>query len=85
VKRAEPAEPARATPRRPAAKKPPANVRTRTSPTPQASQASSPERAPAEQHGTLETVVQAAAELTELGLRASARALRGAVSRLPRP
>jgi hypothetical protein len=42
-------------------------------------------RPPAEEHGTLETVVQAAAELTELGLRAGARALRAAVSRLPRP
>ena len=31
------------------------------------------------------TAVQAAAELAEIGLSASARALRGAVSRLPRP
>jgi hypothetical protein len=38
-----------------------------------------------ERPGTVETLVQAAAELTEIGLRASARALRGAVSRLPRP
>jgi hypothetical protein len=36
-------------------------------------------------HGVLETAVQAAAELAEIGLHASARALRGAVSRLPRP
>ncbi|MGI8505632.1 MAG: hypothetical protein ACR2MK_02300 [Solirubrobacteraceae bacterium] len=31
------------------------------------------------------TAVQAAAELAEIGLMASARALRGALSRLPRP
>ncbi len=36
-------------------------------------------------HGVLETAVQAAAELAEIGLHASARALRRAVSRLPRP
>jgi hypothetical protein len=36
-------------------------------------------------HGLVETAVQAAAELAEIGLHASARALRGAVSRLPRP
>jgi len=33
----------------------------------------------------LGTTVQAAAELAEIGLSASARALRGAISRLPRP
>ncbi len=33
----------------------------------------------------LGTAVQAAAELTEIGLSASARALRGAISKLPRP
>jgi hypothetical protein len=33
----------------------------------------------------LSTAVQAAAELTEIGLTASARALRNALSRLPRP
>jgi hypothetical protein len=33
----------------------------------------------------LGTAVQAAAELAEIGLSASARALRGAISRLPRP
>jgi hypothetical protein len=33
----------------------------------------------------LETAVQAAAELAEIGLHAGARALRRAVSRLPRP
>jgi hypothetical protein len=36
-------------------------------------------------HGVVETAVQAAAELAEIGLHASARALRRAVSRLPRP
>jgi hypothetical protein len=35
--------------------------------------------------GTLETAVQAAAELAEIGLQASARALRRTLSRLPRP
>jgi hypothetical protein len=35
--------------------------------------------------GVLETAVQAAAELTEIGLHAGARALRRVVSRLPRP
>jgi hypothetical protein len=35
--------------------------------------------------GALETAVQAAAELAEIGLHAGARALRRAVSRLPRP
>ena len=33
----------------------------------------------------LETAVQAAAELTEIGLQAGARALRRTLSRLPRP
>jgi hypothetical protein len=35
--------------------------------------------------GALQTAVEAAAELTEIGLRASARALRVALSRLPKP
>ena len=35
--------------------------------------------------GVLETAVQAAAELTEIGLYAGARALRRVASRLPRP
>ena len=39
----------------------------------------------AEPAGVVGTAVQAAAELTEIGLKASARALRGALSRLPRP
>jgi hypothetical protein len=40
---------------------------------------------PPQTHGALETAVQAAAELAEIGLHASARALRRVVSRLPRP
>jgi hypothetical protein len=40
---------------------------------------------PARTAGPLGTAVQAAAELTEIGLMASARALRGALSRLPHP
>jgi hypothetical protein len=48
--------------------------------------AAPPEPAPADApHGVLETAVQAAAELAEIGLHASARALRRAASRLPRP
>jgi hypothetical protein len=44
-------------------------------------------RPPAPVSGTdiLGTAVQAAAELAEIGLSASARALRAAISRLPRP
>jgi len=73
--------------KKPAAKKPPVNVRTRatTPPPPPSPPRPADDRPADEQPGTLETVVQAAAELTELGLRAGARALRGAVSRLPRP
>jgi hypothetical protein len=41
--------------------------------------------APAQSPGVLETAVQAAAELAEIGMSAGARALRGALSRLPRP
>lgn len=44
----------------------------------------SPTPAPAS-HGALQTAVEAAAELTEIGLRAGARALRVALSRLPKP
>jgi hypothetical protein len=36
-------------------------------------------------HDILETAVQAAAELAEIGLTVSARALRSALSRFPRP
>ena len=51
-------------------------------PTPAAA-APAPPREPTP--GALETAVQAAAELAEIGLHAGARALRRAVSRLPRP
>ena len=46
-----------------------------------------PRRRPESQSGTpvLDTAVRAAAELTEIGLRLSARAIRHAVARLPRP
>jgi len=47
--------------------------------------APAPPRPEPEPHGPLETAVQAAAELAEIGLHAGARALRRAVSRLPRP
>jgi hypothetical protein len=71
--------------RKPAARKPPVNVRTRTPGAPAEPPPRRSEPAPAEHHGTLETVVLAAAELTEIGLRAGARALRDVVARLPRP
>ncbi|MFL5862423.1 MAG: hypothetical protein ACJ780_16900 [Solirubrobacteraceae bacterium] len=41
--------------------------------------------APQPSPGALETAVQAAAELAEIGLHAGARALRHAITRLPRP
>jgi hypothetical protein len=71
----------------PAAKRPPVNVRSRPpSPSPPPpSSATDPSVAQSPAPGALATVVQAAAELTEIGLKASARALRGAVSRLPLP
>ena len=70
---------AKATPA--AAKATPAAAAT---PTPPAAEPASP--APRDPSpGLLETAVQAAAELAEIGLHAGARALRGAVSRLPRP
>ena len=73
---------AAAKPKRTAAKP----TRTAASPRPSASKAPPPAPVAADpSHGVLETAVQAAAELAEIGLHASARALRGAVSRLPRP
>jgi hypothetical protein len=50
---------------------------------PRGARASRPE--PATRHDIFGTALQAAAELAEIGLTVSARALRGAVSRLPRP
>jgi hypothetical protein len=44
-----------------------------------------PDRSVSDSHGPVETAVQAAAELAEIGLHVGARALRRAVSRLPRP
>jgi hypothetical protein len=66
---------------KPTARKPAPNVRTPAAPPRRAAD----DRSAPEEHGTLETVVQAAAELTEIGLRVGARALRSAVSRLPHP
>jgi len=40
---------------------------------------------PATEVPVLRTAVQAAAELAEIGLTLSAKALRGAIGRLPRP
>jgi hypothetical protein len=59
-------------------------ARTAASPAPTVAAPSEPAPADAP-HGVLETAVQAAAELAEIGLHASARALRRAASRLPRP
>ena len=44
-----------------------------------------PAPSPPSSDGIVGTAVQAAAELAEIGLMASARALRGALARLPRP
>jgi hypothetical protein len=73
-----------------AAAKRPKEAATKAAP-PKPTAARRPVAAPAERParelspGVLETAVQAAAELAEIGLHASARALRRAVSRLPRP
>jgi len=84
-----------ATPKAKPARKPATKPRTKpaaakatpaaaATPTPSAAEPVSP--APRDPSpGLLETAVQAAAELAEIGLHAGARALRGAVSRLPRP
>ena len=71
------AKPPKTAPAKAAPAKPIAARRTVTPP------AERPAREPSP--GVLETAVQAAAELAEIGLHASARALRRAVSRLPRP
>ena len=70
---------------KPASAKPkPRTARPKPKPTVAAAVATPPPpREPAP--GALETAVQAAAELAEIGLHAGARALRRAVSRLPRP
>jgi hypothetical protein len=51
--------------------------------TPKTPRANQPE--PADQPDVLGTAIQAAAELAEIGLTVGARALRSAMSRLPRP
>jgi hypothetical protein len=83
-----PAKPRTATAPKPRAAKP----RTATAAKPRAAKprtatAAKPRAAPppAPVPGTLETAVQAAAELAEIGLQAGARALRRTLSRLPRP
>jgi hypothetical protein len=80
------------TPATPRAKAPRAQPTPRAKPTP-APAATAPAPLPSapeqidspESPGAIETAVQAAAELAEIGLHAGARALRRAVSRLPRP
>jgi hypothetical protein len=80
------AAPVKATPRAnaaPRAKPTPAPAAPAPAPTPLPS---APEQIDSpESPGAIETAVQAAAELAEIGLHAGARALRRAVSRLPRP
>ncbi|MGZ6627345.1 MAG: hypothetical protein ACXVE8_17315 [Solirubrobacteraceae bacterium] len=75
---------AAAAPKRSPAAKPRAATPAATAP-PAATPAPPARPAPEPSPGVLETAVQAAAELTEIGLHAGARALRRAVSRLPRP
>jgi hypothetical protein len=60
------------------------SARSATEPRPQP-QTPAPEPASGLRDSTVAIAVQAAAELAEIGLTASARALRGALSRLPRP
>jgi hypothetical protein len=75
------AKPARA---KPAAARTQAAQRARTRAPSPARDPAPPAPAPTSP-GALQTAVEAAAELTEIGLRASARALRVALSRLPKP
>ena len=69
--------------RRTAPRKQPLRQPAQPAGTPAAPRARKP--APAGRPDVLGTAVQAAAELAEIGLTVSARVLRGAVSRLPRP
>ncbi|MGA2009249.1 MAG: hypothetical protein ABSH51_01760 [Solirubrobacteraceae bacterium] len=69
----------------PASRPPPPASRPAADPPPVVPAREPPEPEPAAYPGPLETAVQAAAELAEIGLHASARALRGALARLPRP
>ena len=63
----------------------PKNAAVRPKATPMRATATPSPPPPERQPAVLGTAVQAAAELAEIGLMASARALRGALSRLPRP
>lgn len=77
------AKPRTAKPRPAAAAKPVAKPA--DAPKPPQAPAREPAPPPVPVPGTLGTAVQAAAELAEIGLQASARALRRTLSRLPRP
>lgn len=94
---ARPVTPTKAQPRKPAASRPRAAGAGRPErlrqppqprglpPKPEPAPTTRPEPADASRPAIVATAVQAAAELAEIGLTLSARALRGAVSRLPRP
>jgi hypothetical protein len=73
------AKPVRA---KPAAARTQAANRTRTRTPPPAPESPAPEPT---SPGALQTALEATVELTEIGVRASARALRLALSRLPKP
>ncbi len=78
------AKPAQAKPARAKAKPP--RPASRPSPSrPDQVRVAKPAPSPPSTAGPLQTAVQAGAELAEIGLSVSARALRGALSRLPRP
>lgn len=85
-----PSPSAKAAPRKPTAVRPSAATRraresgprARTGPT---AAPPAPEGRPMEGLELVNTTVQAAGELAQIGLSLSARALRGAISRLPRP
>ncbi|MBV9465954.1 MAG: hypothetical protein JO206_03475 [Solirubrobacterales bacterium] len=66
----------------PAGSAPARSASTPAAATPRRTQPGSADQPPG---GTLGTAVQVAAELAEIGLAISARAVRGALSRLPRP
>jgi hypothetical protein len=77
----------KAAPRPTAAAKPKAASERKAAPKPSPARDPAPPAPapPRTSPGALQTAVEAAAELTEIGLRASARALRVALSRLPKP
>ena len=90
-KRAAPGDPTGPAAATPAAATPAATPKAASTPTAATKPTPAPEPAPPapppprSSPGALQTAVEAAAELTEIGLRASARALRVALSRLPKP